>query len=318
MSTNPLPDTPQPQYVTLSPDWSALLKIGRAYQLLYQFNLIWLLLTAGFCVVMAVLAVTHFADLEKKYQDFRVTVEEKMKAGMKVELEFSPAPEAAIEFQSTELADPAEESEPPFSVFKEEKFLESLDEPLLMVLCLFFLVSLVMFLCQIAIQIVVLVRFANCPNSIVPGGHGVGVAYAICTGLALLLGAVSAVQVLFSDEIPCLLGLAALILFLFFSRKIAVAVHSWRSRLWLVVLILSIFSFFVVLVIAGILELVFVVAKIPEFLIWGTVVVGIVSFLAGALIWFSFLMLCRSLGRDVPLFIEAAMADYSGRMNEQR
>ncbi|MCR5164686.1 MAG: hypothetical protein K6C40_11770, partial [Thermoguttaceae bacterium] len=74
MSTNPLPNAPQPQYVTLSPDWSALLKIGRAYRLLYQFNLIWLLITAVFFVAAVVLAVSHFPDLEKKYQDFRVTV----------------------------------------------------------------------------------------------------------------------------------------------------------------------------------------------------------------------------------------------------
>ncbi len=313
MSTNPLPDAPQPQYVALSPDWSALLKIGRAYRLLYQFNLIWLLITAVFFVAAVVLAVSHFPDLEKKYQDFRVTVEEKMKADMKSELKFNPDPEAAIEFQATELADPSEESEPQISVFDEEKITDSLDETLLMVLGLAFLVFLAMFLCQIVIQIVVMVRFANCPNSIVPGGHGIGMAYAICMGLALLLGAVSVVQALFSDEILCLLALAALILFLFFSRKIAVAVHSWRSRVWLVLLILSVLVFFVVLVIAGVLELVFVVAKIPEVLIWGTLVVGVVSCLAGALIWFSFLMLCRSLGRDVLLFIEAAMADYSGQ-----
>ena len=115
---------------------------------------------------------------------------------------------------------------------------------------------------------------------------------------------------LFSDEILSLLVLAALILFLFFSRKIAVAVHSWRSRVWLVLLILSVLVFFVVLVIAGVLELVFVVAKIPEVFLWGSLVVGIVSFLAGALIWFSFLMLCRSLGHDVPRFIEEAMVQY--------
>ena len=260
-----------------------------------------------------VLAVSHFSDLEKIFHDVKTVVVEEFESEMKAALESSLEPEAAIEFQATELADPSEESEPQISVFDEEKITDSLDETLLMVLGLAFLVFLAMFLCQIVIQIIVMVRFANCPNSIVPGGHGIGVAYAICVGLALLLGAVSVVQALFSDEILCLLALAALILFLFFSRKIAVAVHSWRSRVWLVLLILSVLVFFVVLVIAGVLELVFVVAKIPEVLIWGTVVVGVVSCLAGALIWFSFLMLCRSLGRDVLLFIEAAMAQYSAQ-----
>ena len=75
MSTNPLPDAPQPQY-----------------RLLYQFNLIWLLITAVFFVAAVVLAVSHFPDLEKKYQDFRVTVEEKMKADMNWELKFNPEP----------------------------------------------------------------------------------------------------------------------------------------------------------------------------------------------------------------------------------
>ena len=97
MSTNPYPDYNQPQYMTLSPEWSALLKIGRAYRLLFQFNLIWILLTVGFFVATVALAVMRYEDVEKIFYDFKAAVEEEIRSEMKVELESPLNPEAALE-----------------------------------------------------------------------------------------------------------------------------------------------------------------------------------------------------------------------------
>ena len=114
MSTNPLPDAPKPQHVTLSPDWSALSKIGRAYRLLFWLTLIWILLSAVSIVLLAVFIVIENDDLDKNFHNSRPVVEGNIKA----ETESSLEPEAAIEFQSTELADSAEKLEPRIPVFK--------------------------------------------------------------------------------------------------------------------------------------------------------------------------------------------------------
>ena len=318
MSTNPYPDYNQPQYMTLSPDWSALLKIGRAYRLLFQFNLIWILLTVGFVVAITALVVMNFADLENAFHDAQTLVVEEMK----VELESSLDPEAAVEMQSTELVNPSEESELHLPLdFDEIKFMQSLGETPLMLLCLFFLVFMFMALIFFLIQIIVLVRFANCPNSIVPGGHGVGVAYAICMGLSLILTVIIAVTAGENDNsligrLAGPLNFASFILFLVFSHKIAVAVQSQSGRRWLTILIVSIcglfFSFFIVALLAVPLAL----CETPELIAWGMLAFVLVLIADGFLVWFSFLKLFHSLGRDVPRFIEAVMAHYSGRMNQ--
>ena len=313
MSTNPLPDAPQPQYVTLSPDWSALLKIGRAYRLLYQFNLVWLLVIAVFFVVAAVLTVMHSADVEKSFHDSRAVVGEERNSEQESGLE----PEAAIEFQATELANPAEKLEPRIPVFKGENGFT----PLLILLG-FFYVFLLTTIFQFVIQVFVLVRFANCPSSIVPGGHCVGMAYAICTGLFLLLAAIIAVTAGEKEDSLIArfagpLALASFILFLVFSHKIAVAVQSQSGRRWLKILNVSIcglfFSFFIISLLAVPLALL----ETPELVFWGILALGMALIMDGFLIWFSFLKLFHSLGRDVSRFIEAEMADCSGQMNQQ-
>ncbi|MBR0192879.1 MAG: hypothetical protein IJQ31_12540 [Thermoguttaceae bacterium] len=310
MSTNPFPDYNQPQYMTLSPEWSALLKIGRAYRLLFQFNLIWILLTVGFFVATVALAVMRYEDVEKIFYDFKAAVEEEIRSEMKVELESPLNPEAALETQSTELANPSEESKPHFPIFDEEKFLESLGETPLMVLGLFFFVFLIMAFVCFVIQIIVLVRFANCPNSIVPGGHGIGVAYAICMGLTLLLG-------IFLGGAAGPLNLATLILFLVFSGKVASAVQSQSGRRWLTILIVAICGLFVTIILGGFAAFALAVCETPELIVWGILAMVLVLLADSFLVWLSFLMLYHHLGRDVPRFIEAAMAHYSGRMNQQ-
>ena len=127
MSTNPLPDAPKPQHVTLSPDWSALLKIGRAYRLLFWLTLIWILLSVVYIELMAVFIVFINYDLDKSFHNPRPVVEGNIKA----ETESSLEPEEAIEFQSTELADSAEKWEPRIPVFKG-------DTPMLIQLGLYF------------------------------------------------------------------------------------------------------------------------------------------------------------------------------------
>ncbi len=310
MSTNPSPNGFQPQYMTLSPEWSALLKIGRAYRLLFQFNLIWLLLTVAFFVAMTALAVIHYEDLEKIFYDLKAVVEEEMREVTVEEIEFGPDTEATIEFQPTELANPSEESGslPPF--FDEEKILESLGTTPLMVLGLFFFVFLILGFIFFVIQIIVLIRFANCPSSIVPGGHGVGLAYAICMGLALLMGIL-----LGGAAGP--LNIASLILFLVFSGKSAATVQSQDGRRWLTILIVAICGLFVTLILGGFMAFALALCETPELILWGILAFVLVLLADSFLIWLSFLMLYRSLGRDVPRFIEAAMAHYSGRMNQQ-
>lgn len=318
MSTNPSPNGFQPQYMTLSPEWSALLKIGRAYRLLFQFNLIWLLLTVAFFVAMTALAVIHYEDLEKIFYDLKAVVEEEMKEIPVEEIEFGPDTETAIEFQPTELANPSEESGPLPPFFDEEKILESLDTTPLMVLGLFFFVFLILGFIFFVIQIIVLIRFANCPSSIVPGGHGVGVAYAICTGLSLLLTVIVAVTAGEKDDslIARLTGplvLASFILFLVFSHKIAMTVQSQDGRWWLKTLNMAIcglfFSFFIVSLLAVPLALL----ETPELIFWGILALGMVLIMDVFLIWFSFLKLYQHLGRDISRFIESAMAQYSGQ-----
>ncbi|MGN1273138.1 MAG: hypothetical protein ACI4UF_00990 [Thermoguttaceae bacterium] len=319
MSTNPSPDYPQPQYMTLSPDWSALLKIGRAYRLLFQFNLIWLLLTVAFFVAMTAFIVMRYEDLEKIFFDLKAAVEEEMKEITVEEIEFGPdaktaslEPEAALETPPTELANPSEGSESylPISIFDEEKILESLGTTPLMVLGLFFFVFLILGFIFFVIQIIVLIRFANCPSSIVPGGHGVGLAYAICMGLALLMGIL-----LGGAAGP--LNIASLILFLVFSGKIAATVQSQDGRRWLTILIVAICGLFVTFFLAGLAAFALAMCETPELILWGILAFVLVLVADSFLIWLSFLMLYHHLGRDVPRFIEAAMAHYSSRMNEQ-
>ncbi|MCR5164685.1 MAG: hypothetical protein K6C40_11765 [Thermoguttaceae bacterium] len=312
MSTNPLPDAPQPQYVTLSPDWSALLKIGRAYRLLFWLNLIWILLSAVFIVLVPVFIVINNDDLDKSFHNSRPVVEENVKAETGSSLE----PELAIEFQSTELANPAEKWEPRIPLFNDE----NVSTPLLILLG-FFSVFLFTIIFQFAVQVLVMFRFANCPGSIVPGGHGVGVAYGICMGLSLFLMVISNIygandDSLVSGLIPPLY-LIAFILFLVFARKIAVAVQSQSGQRWLTILIRSIcglfFSFFIVSLLAAVpLDLL----ETPELIFWGILALGMVLTMDAFLIWFSFLKLFHSLGRDVSRFIEAEMADCSGQMSQ--
>ncbi|MGN1273139.1 MAG: hypothetical protein ACI4UF_00995, partial [Thermoguttaceae bacterium] len=240
MSTNPLPDAPQPQYMTLSPDWSALLKIGRAYRLLFWLNLIWILLSAVSIVLLAVFIVIKNDDLDKSFHNPRSIVEGNVKAETESSLESA----AAIEFQSTELADPAEKWEPRIPVFKGE----NVAAPVLILLG-FFSVFLFTIIFQFVVQVLVMFRFANCPSSIVPGGHGVGVAYAICTGLSLLLTVIVAVTAGEKDDslIARLTGplvLASFILFLVFSHKIAMTVQSQDGRWWLKTLNMAICGLF--------------------------------------------------------------------------
>ena len=309
MSTNPLPDAPQPQYLTLSPDWSALLKIGRAYRLLFWLNLIWILLSAVSIILLAVFIVIKNDDLDKSFHNPRSIVEGNVKAETESSLESA----AAIEFQSTELADPAEKWEPRIPVFKGE----NVAAPVLILLG-FFSVFLFTIIFQFVVQVLVMFRFANCPSSIVPGGHGVGVAYGICMGLSLFLMVISNIygandDSLVSGLIP-LLYLIAFILFLVFARKITVAVQSQSGQRWLTILIRSIcglfFSFFIVSLLAAVpLDLL----ETPEFIFWGILALGMVLTMDAFLIWFSFLKLYHHLGRDVPRFIEAAMAQYSGQ-----
>ncbi|MCR5164684.1 MAG: hypothetical protein K6C40_11760 [Thermoguttaceae bacterium] len=316
MSTNPSPDYNQPQYFTLSPEWSALLKIGRAYRLLFQFNLIWILLAAAFFVVMTALVVTNYNDLEKSFNESRSTIEEKIHAQFKKE-ESRLEPEAAIEFLSAELADPAEEFDSGIPDDQDFSYEEIVGEEVLkflgtvtgMVLGLFFLVFMIMALICFVIQIIVLIRFANCPSSIIPGGHGVGLAYAICMGLALFLGIT-----LGGAAGP--LNLASLVLFLVFSGKVAAAVQSESGRRWLTILIVAICCSFIVLVIAGFV-MVAAVFEDSDLIVVGILTVVSLLILVSFMVWFSFLKLYQHLGRDVPRFIEAAMAHYSGRMNQQ-
>lgn len=311
MSTNPFPDYNQPQYMTLSPDWSALLKIGRAYRLLFQFNLIWLLLTVVFFVTMTSLVVMRYDDLEKLFFDLKAAVEQEISSETNAELESSLDPGAALEALSTELTDPSEGSEPHLPFFDEEKIFESLGETTLMALGLFFFVFLIMAFIFVIIQIIVLIRFANCPNSIVPGGHGVGLAYAICMGLSLLMG-------VFLAGAAGPVNLASLVLFLVFSGKIAATVQSESGRRWLTILIVAICSLFVTFFLAGLAAFALAMCETPELILWGILAFVLVLVADCFLIWLSFLMLYHHLGRDVPRFIEAAMAHYSSQMNEQR
>ncbi|MBQ6107104.1 MAG: hypothetical protein IJK97_02750 [Thermoguttaceae bacterium] len=298
MSTNPLPDAPQ-QHVTLSPDWSALLKIGRAYRLLFWLNLIWILLSVVYIELMAVFIVFINYDLDKSFHNSRPIVEGNVKA----ETESSLEPEADNEFQSTELADPAEKWEPRIPVFKG-------DTPMLILLGVFsvFLFTIIF---QFVVQVLVMFRFANCPSSLVPGGHGVGLAYAICTGLFLLFMVISIIFV--EDETSLVWGLVpplyliAFILFLSFAHKIAVAVRSQSGQRWLTILIVSICSFFITFFIACLL------LDVPELYFLGVLAFVLLVIGDWCLIGFSFLKLYQHLGRDVPLFIEAAMAQYSGQ-----
>lgn len=299
MSTNPLPDAPQPQHVMLSPDWSALLKIGRAYRLLFWLTLIWILLSAVSIVLLAVFIAFINYDLDKSFLNSRPVVEGNIKA----ETESSLEPEAAIKFQSTELADPAEKWEPRIPVFKG-------DTPMLILLGVFsvFLFTIIF---QFVVQVLVMFRFANCPSSIVPGGHGVGLAYAICMGLFLLFMVISNIFV--EDETSLVWGLIpplyliTFILFLSFAHKIAVAVQSQSGQRWLTILIVSICSFFITFFIACLL------LDVPELYFLGVLAFVLLVIGDCCLIWFSFLKLYQHLGRDVQRFIEAAMAQYLGQ-----
>lgn len=310
MSTNPSPDYPQPQYMTLSPDWSALLKIGRAYRLLFLFNLICILLTGVFFVALVGLALTYGEELTELYNEGQSMVEQVIKEEVP-----EVKPELTLEFLPTEVANPSDESMKPFSGFDEEilkeKILETLGTTFLGILGLFGLAFFLMLLVQVIVQIIVLIRFANCPDSIVPGGHGVGLAYAICMGLTLLLG--------FLGETTCgLLSLVAFILFLVFSFKIAAAVQSERGKLWLKIQIGMIVGLFFTLVLAGALAFFVVAGETPELIAWGAVALVLFVLLDCFMLWLSLLMIYYSLGRDVPRFIEAVMAHYSGQMDEQR
>ena len=299
MSTNPLPDAPKPQHVTLSPDWSALSKIGRAYRFLFWLTLIWILLSVVYIELMAVFIVFINYDLDKSFHNSRPVVEGNIKA----ETESSLEPEAANEFQSSDLADPAEKWESCIPVFKG-------DTPILILLgfCYLFLFTIIF---QFVVQVLVMFRFANCPSSIVPGGRGVGVAYAICTGLSLLFMVISNIFV--EDETSLVWGLIpplyliAFILFLVFAHKIAVAVQSQGGQRWLTILIVSICSFFITFFIVCLL------LDVPELYFLGVLAFVLVIIGDWCLICFSFLKLYQHLGRDVPRFIETAMAQYSGQ-----
>ena len=134
-------------------------------------------------------------------------------------------------------------------------------------------------------------------------------AYAICMGLTLLLG------ITFGGAGGSL-NLISFILFLVFSGKIASAVQSQEGRRWLTILIVAICGIFVTIILIGFVAVALALCEIPELIFWGILAFVLVLFADSFLIWFSSLMLYHCLGRDVQLFIEAAMTQYSGHMNE--
>ena len=85
------------------------------------------------------------------------------------------------------------------------------------------------------------------------------------------------------------------------------AVRSQSGQRWLTILIVSICSFFITFFIACLL------LDVPELYFLGVLAFVLLVIGDWCLIGFSFLKLYQHLGRDVPLFIEAAMAQYSGQ-----